>query len=198
MVEGFAFLCGFCLTLRGCPSVQQHADLTSGASTVFDFCMRFPLKRSWTALRKVAVRVGLNLQAGQELLISASTEMLPLVRRITEHAYKAGATLVTTLYGDDETALARYKFANDESFDKAPCVAGGWDCGCVPERCGAAGACRGESGVAGGAGSGEGFTGEYCGSKANKPAMELITRHAINWSILAAATPAWAKLVFPD
>ena len=34
-------------------------------------------------------------------------------------------------------------------------------------------------------------------SKANKPAMELITRHAINWSILAAATPAWAKLVFP-
>ncbi len=34
-------------------------------------------------------------------------------------------------------------------------------------------------------------------SKANKPAMELITRHAINWSILAAATPAWAALVFP-
>jgi len=27
--------------------------------------------------------------------------------------------------------------------------------------------------------------------------MELITRHAINWSILAAATPDWAKLVFP-
>ena len=44
----------------------------------------------------MAVRVGLNLQAGQELLISASTEMMPLVRRITEHAYKAGAVLVTT------------------------------------------------------------------------------------------------------
>ena len=50
---------------------------------------------------KVAVHVGLNLQAGQELLISASIEMLPLVRRITEHAYKAGALLVTTLYSDD-------------------------------------------------------------------------------------------------
>ncbi len=35
-------------------------------------------------------------------------------------------------------------------------------------------------------------------SKAMKPAMELITRHAINWSILAGATPAWAKLVFPE
>jgi aminopeptidase len=27
--------------------------------------------------------------------------------------------------------------------------------------------------------------------------MELITRHEINWTIVAAATPAWAKLVFP-
>jgi aminopeptidase len=35
-------------------------------------------------------------------------------------------------------------------------------------------------------------------SKAYKPAMELITRHAINWTIVAAATPAWASLVFPN
>jgi aminopeptidase len=27
--------------------------------------------------------------------------------------------------------------------------------------------------------------------------MELITRHEINWSIIASATPAWAKIVFP-
>ena len=35
-------------------------------------------------------------------------------------------------------------------------------------------------------------------SKASKPAMELITRHEINWTIVACATPEWAKLVFPD
>ena len=35
-------------------------------------------------------------------------------------------------------------------------------------------------------------------SKAYKPAMELITRHEINWTIVAAATPAWAALVFPN
>ena len=34
-------------------------------------------------------------------------------------------------------------------------------------------------------------------SKASKPAMELITRHEINWTIVACATPEWAKLVFP-
>jgi len=35
-------------------------------------------------------------------------------------------------------------------------------------------------------------------SKAGKPAMELITRHEINWTIVACATPEWAKLVYPD
>ena len=34
-------------------------------------------------------------------------------------------------------------------------------------------------------------------SKASRPAMELITRHEINWSIVASATPAWARVVFP-
>jgi aminopeptidase len=35
-------------------------------------------------------------------------------------------------------------------------------------------------------------------AKAYQPARELITRHAINWSIIAAATPGWASAVFPD
>jgi aminopeptidase len=34
-------------------------------------------------------------------------------------------------------------------------------------------------------------------SKAYKPALELITDFAINWTIVAAATPAWAQAVFP-
>jgi len=32
----------------------------------------------------------------------------PPVRRITEHAYRAGALLVTTFYSDDPSVLARY------------------------------------------------------------------------------------------
>ncbi len=145
----------------------------------------------------VAVRVGLNLQPGQELVITASLDQVPLIRRITEHAYKAGALAVTTLYSDDETALARYQFAPDASFDSTP----KWLA----------------DGIAAAYGSGSarlGITGanpallkdqdpakvsraNIAASKAMKPAMELITRHAINWSILAGATPAWAKLVFP-
>jgi len=35
-------------------------------------------------------------------------------------------------------------------------------------------------------------------SKAYRPALELITRHAINWTIVASATPAWAATMFPS
>jgi aminopeptidase len=35
-------------------------------------------------------------------------------------------------------------------------------------------------------------------SKAYRPALELITRHEINWTIVACATPAWAAAMFPD
>ena len=41
-------------------------------------------------LAEVAIRVGLQLQKGQELVITSPVEALPLVRRITAHAYKAG------------------------------------------------------------------------------------------------------------
>ena len=71
-------------------------------------------------LAEVAVRVGLNLQEGQELVLTAPTDALPLVRRIVEQAYKAGAKFVTTLISDDEIALARYRCAPDNSFDFAP------------------------------------------------------------------------------
>ena len=156
-----------------------------------------PFDEKLDRFARVAVHVGLNLQPGQELLITATTEMMPLVRRITEHAYKAGALLVTTFYADDEAALARYRFASDASFDHAPVwmadgIATAFRGGAA--RLALAGA---NPALLAGQDSAKVSRANIAASKANKPAMELITRHAINWSILAAATPAWAKLVFP-
>jgi len=70
-------------------------------------------------LAEVAVRVGLGLKEGQELVMTASLDAVALARRITEQAYRAGSSLVTTLYADDEATLMRYHYAPDPSFDKA-------------------------------------------------------------------------------
>ncbi|WP_163454846.1 aminopeptidase, partial [Escherichia coli] len=35
-------------------------------------------------------------------------------------------------------------------------------------------------------------------SQAYQPALDLIANFATNWTIVSAATPAWARTVFPD
>src|SRR3978361_2175330 len=70
-------------------------------------------------LAEVAIKIGLQLQPGQDLLLTAPSAALPLVRRIAEHAYKAGAGLVTPILSDEAITLARYRFAADDAFDRA-------------------------------------------------------------------------------
>ena len=148
-------------------------------------------------LAEVAVRVGLGLKAGQELVLTAPIEALPLVRRITDHAYRAGALLVTTFFADDPCVLSRYQHAPDASFDYAPV----WlqDAIATAFRNGAARMAIAGTNPALLAGQDPAKVARtnVAMSKASKPAMELITRHEINWTIVAAATPEWAKLVFP-
>ena len=64
-------------------------------------------------LAEVAIKVGLQLQKDQDLVITAPLAALPLVRFLTKHAYMAGGGLVTTFYSDEETTLARYRHASD-------------------------------------------------------------------------------------
>src|SRR5580704_15639641 len=70
-------------------------------------------------LAEVAVKVGLQLKEGQDLLLTAPAVALPLVRRIAEHAYKAGAGIVTPILSDEEATLTCYRFGHDASFDRA-------------------------------------------------------------------------------
>lgn len=149
-------------------------------------------------LAELAVRTGLNLQPGQDLLLTAPAEALPLVRRIAVHAYAAGAGLVTPFLSDPELALIRYAHAPDESFDRAP----GW----LYEGMGKAfdgNAAR--LAIAGDdpmllAGQDPAKVGRA--NKANSlaygPARERITRFDINWNIIAWPGRAWAARVFPD
>src|SRR5690348_12640192 len=83
--------------------------------------MRTPeFARNLDKLAEVAVRVGLGLGPGQEVVMTATLDAVPLTRLIVEHAYKAGATVVTTLFADEEAALLRFRHARNESFDAAP------------------------------------------------------------------------------
>ncbi len=157
------------------------------------------LTRNIDRLAEVAVQVGLGgFQPGQELVITAPLEALPLVRLITGHAYRSGVSLVTTLFSDEESTLLRFRHAGSESFDHAA----EW------LQNGLAAAYRSGSArlaITGGNPSllagqdGDKVTrANRAFSKASRPALELITRHEINWTIVPCSTPAWATAVFPE
>jgi aminopeptidase len=148
-------------------------------------------------LAEVAVRAGLGLAPGQELVMTATLDATALVRRITEHAYKAGASLVTTLFLDEASALLRFRHGQGAAFD----TAAGWLYEGMAQafRKGAArlAITGNDPSLLSKEDPEKVSRANRSMSKAYRPALELITRHDINWTIVASATPAWAAAVFP-
>jgi aminopeptidase len=156
------------------------------------------LEQNLDRLAEIAVRAGLGLAPGQELVMTATLDAAPLARRITEHAYKAGASLVTTLFTDEQSSLLRFRYGADASFDAAP----SWLFNAIAQafRSGAArlAITGNDPSLLSREDPEKVARVNRATSKAYRPAMELIVRHDINWTIVACATPAWAAAVFPD
>ena len=149
-------------------------------------------------LAEVAVKVGLNLQKGQDLVLTSPLAALPLVRRIAHHAYKAGAGVVTPIFSDEEMTLGRFKDGHDKSFDKAA----SWLYEGMA-RAYANGAAR--LAIAGDNPSLLANEDPAKVSRVNKatslayqPALEKIAGFDINWNIVSNPNPSWAAVVFPD
>jgi aminopeptidase len=149
-------------------------------------------------LAEVAVRVGLGLRAGQEVVMTAPLDSLPLARRITRHAYRAGASLVSTFYSDDDATLARFEEGSPESFDTAPA----WLFEGMAKAYGAGAARLAISGenpaLLAGQDAEKVSRTNRARSRAYQPALQHIVDFHINWSIVSFASPAWARMVFPD
>lgn len=154
---------------------------------------------------ELIVRVGLNLRAGQRLLIigplasgGVSLEAAPLVRRVAARAYDAGAPLVEAVWGDEALQLTRFQRASRDSFG----VTSAWLPSALVEH------------VEGGnallsiyANDPDQLQGEdpqlistlqQSTARAVHAFRERISRNDTNWTVAAAAAPAWAVRVFPD
>ena len=160
---------------------------------------------SLDAYSDLVVKVGLNLRAGQRLLIigplangGASLEAAPLVRRIAVSAYRAGAPLVEVLWGDEELLLLRFQHAPRESFgqfsewlprtllehvqhDHAVLSVYANDPDHLKDQ-------------------NPGLITEVqqATSRAVREFREQISRNQINWTVVAAAGARWAAKVFPE
>ena len=167
--------------------------------------MHAETNRRLQAYGELAVRVGLNLQPGQRLIIigplasgGASPEAAPLVREIAASAYRAGAPLVEAIWGDEALQLLRFQHARGESFQQFS----GWLPGALVDHVDAGHAVL--SVYANDPDLLKDAAPERVGelqkavSMAMRSFRERIGRNDANWVVVAAASEAWAAKVFPD
>ncbi|MDH3943743.1 MAG: aminopeptidase [Anaerolineae bacterium] len=147
---------------------------------------------------EIAIKIGVNLQPGQKLWISALTENAELVYALTESAYEAGARMVSVGWVDERISRIRYEKASLDSMEEVdqwlfdglidylkngdaffsiynpnPDLTSGID----PE-----------------------MVGRYQKARAEglKEYSDLIKVGASNWAGVSAPTAAWAAKVLPD
>jgi len=105
---------------------------------------------------------------------------------------------VTTLYADDRQVLSRFRHAAPEAFDVAPA----WLYEGMAEafRRGAArlAIVGDDPNLLAGQDPAVVARGNRARAKAYRPALELITASAINWTLVPFAAPAWARAMFPE
>lgn len=68
----------------------------------------------------LVVKVGVNVQPGQVLMVQAPLETVELTRLIVSKAYKAGAKYVQVEWEDEQVTRIRYEQAADDSFGYYP------------------------------------------------------------------------------
>ena len=69
---------------------------------------------------ELCVRVGANVQPGQEVFLQSLVEHAPLTRALTRQAYRAGASYVNVLYADDHVRHAMIELGPDEALTYSP------------------------------------------------------------------------------
>jgi aminopeptidase len=163
------------------------------------------LDRMLRTYAELTVKIGLNLQPGQRLLIigpvangGCSLEAAPLVRRITAVAYDAGARLVETLWGDEALLGARLQHAPRDSFDEFST----WLPKALVEHVEAGHAVL--SIYANDPDQLKEYQPDLVAAvqqttaRSVRPFREHISRNQTNWGVVAAAAASWAARVFPD
>lgn len=150
------------------------------------------------AYAELLVKVGVNVQSGQKLVIRAGVESAPLVRECVAIAYQLGSPYVDVIYNDDAVTRARFLHGPEGSFEiVSEHLAQGLNA-LAEEGAAALSIVSDDPDALAGTDPERFATYLKAWQAATKRRSELTMRDAIPWCVAAAAAPAWARLVFPD
>ncbi|MBY0148567.1 aminopeptidase [Neobacillus niacini] len=147
---------------------------------------------------ELAVKVGVNIQKGQILVVNTTLDSAEFVRQVVKKAYEAGAKNVVVNWSDDVVSRTKYELAPDEEFTTYPV----WRAKEMEDFVE-----KGAAFMAIVSSSPDllkGINPERISNfqKAAGTALAKYRQAAqsdkVSWTVIAAPSPAWASKVFPD
>jgi aminopeptidase len=144
---------------------------------------------------ELAVRIGANVQEGQEVFVHPLVEHAELGRALVRQAWRAGASYVHLIYRDDHVRRARIELGPDSALTYSP----PWEVKVAKETAGNA--------QLGMTGKPEpellaDLDGERIGRAIQSEIAEIVQRqhreNTVNWSAVGAPNEGWATQVFGE
>jgi aminopeptidase len=144
---------------------------------------------------ELAIRVGANVQEGQEVFILSTVDHVPLARALTRQAYKAGASYVNVRYDDQHIRRAMIEFGPDSALTHTP----NWMEEFVRANAGQA--------MLATAGDPEPeLLGDLDGGRVGRARMKSLAElrqqqyldSAVNWCIVSCPNPGWAEQIYGE
>jgi aminopeptidase len=149
------------------------------------------------AYARLIVEVGLNLQPGQDIQISALVEHAPLAQALARTGYQAGARYVDVFYQDNHVRKALVELGSEEALDWTPPY---WITRLedLVERRGARIAITGDADPSLLAGLDQRRVGAARMTEYNDLMLRVATERRISWVVVAYPNEGWAEAVFGE
>ena len=147
---------------------------------------------------ELIVKVGVNVQPGQEVVLYINVDQQHLAHLIVKEAYKAGAGKVMIKWSDTFAQREFLEHANDEFLENVPEFAKEEAQYIADHRCCRISVMSEDPGAFGGIDQKRVAAYQSANGKALMPVRQATQNNDLSWTVVAAASPAWAERVFPD
>ncbi len=153
------------------------------------------------ALSKYAqtlVEVGINLQKGDRVIVNSDTDALPLLREVVKICWEMGAIDVITKISDKQIELAYYLYGHDEVFEDLPDFKVDYAESLMQEKYHRMSLFTPSLDLFKDVDGEKMHKSNVATSEKMKHIMKYMDKGDIKWVVAAAASPVWAKKVYPD
>jgi aminopeptidase len=147
---------------------------------------------------ELAVKVGVNIQRGQILVINTTIDAAEFVRLVVKSAYEAGADNVVVNWTDDVVSRTKYELAPDDAFTTYPVFRAKEMEDFVDQGAAFMAIVSSSPDLLKGVNPERISNFQKAAGTALAKYRQAAQSDKVSWTVIAAPSPAWAAKVFPD